>query len=506
MTGGRSRQEMSLIAGSGLAMALIFLLVKDSLTDDAYITLAYAKNLALDLHWGLIPHEVSNSATSPLNVLLVGAATTLTRVGGGIHPVLALGFVSVGLATVMGWAWTRVLRALRLPFAAGVVGVALVLANPFLLSAVGLEVLLIPTLLILLLAMALEGRPGWFALVAGLLLLTRLDLVVFALAILVATPAIRREWRRTSALIVAVAGPWFLFSWVYFGSAVPDTLVTKSLQEGIFGIWTYFSGPVMYYNGLQEEVAFALVPAVIGGLLLAAWLAARAAVRWSLHDPIPAFAPVAALAAGGVAHYLTFAVLDPGPYHWYYVPPTVSLSMFAALAAGRWLTVARERPEMRASVPALVLGCAVLLALANVAVALGQGVPWRSPVVFGNWASAEDYARVGRELRERVGDRTVASPGEIGTLAYFCECAIVDEFSDRGRVIDRVDEYVSRVSPVTRPALKLNYLWLDRDQEPRPADFRLRYERPPGSGPNSWRVWSAARGPGVFTLERMPGG
>ena len=69
----RSRGGLLLIAGAGLATALIFLVVKDSLIDDAYITLSYARNVATDLHWGLIPQGVSNTATSPLNVLLPGS-------------------------------------------------------------------------------------------------------------------------------------------------------------------------------------------------------------------------------------------------------------------------------------------------------------------------------------------------------------------------------------------------------------------------------------------------
>src|SRR5439155_7424549 len=207
-------------------------LVRDSLVDDAYITLSYAKNLAQHLHWGLIPHEVANSATSPLNVgLLTGAAAATRIVAGHVDAVLAAGVVSVALAMLMAWAWTRIVRALRLPFAAAVLGIALVLVNPFLLSAIGLEVLLAPALLVMLVAAALEGRVGWFGVFAGLTLLARLDLVVFVMLIGAASPAIRVRWRSVLATVAFVAGPWFVFSWVYFGSAVPDTLLVRTLQR-----------------------------------------------------------------------------------------------------------------------------------------------------------------------------------------------------------------------------------------------------------------------------------
>jgi hypothetical protein len=53
----------------------------------------------------------------------------------------------------------------------------------------------------------------------------------------------------------------------------------------------------------------------------------------------------------------------------------------------------------------------------NVVADVRAGVPWRVPVIFGNWATPADYARAGRELGERIGAETVIAPPEIGTLA-----------------------------------------------------------------------------------------
>src|SRR5205085_1820555 len=210
----------------------LFLLVKDGLTDDAYIALAYAKNLALHLHWGLIPQEVSNTATSPLNLIVLAALTAATRLGGSPDPILALGVQSVGLAMATAWAWLRVVRAMRLPLVVAALGITLTLANPFLLSAVGLEVVLVVALLVAMLAMALEGRAIWFGVVAGLSLLARLDLVIFVVLLALATEAIRARWGRATLTAALVAGPWFLGSWLFLGSAVPDTVVLKASGLG----------------------------------------------------------------------------------------------------------------------------------------------------------------------------------------------------------------------------------------------------------------------------------
>ena len=504
-----SRRDVALVAGTGLTTALIFLLVRHSLVDDAYITLSYARNVAQHLHWGLIPHEVANTATSPLNVVLLAITTAAIRiVTGHANAVWAAGVVSVGLAMLMAWCWTRVARALRLPFAAAVLGLALVLANPFLLSAIGLEVLLGPALLVAMLAAALEGRVGWFGIAAGLTLLARLDLAVFIPLIAVASPAIRAEWRRLLATLAAVAGPWFVFSWVYLGSVVPDTLVIRTLQRHIWGKWDFFNGPVMYASGAAgrpNAVALAFAPAVLGLVALVGWSVLRRSSRWRASDSVRRLGPAAGLGAGGVAYYLALSAIRPGPYHWYYVPPAAALSIFLAIALGTWVSEERARPGRRAVAPVLACGVVALLALGNAVRDVKQGVPWRSPIFSTNFATASDYGRIGRALRARVAGATVASYGEIGTLAYYCECEIVDVYSHRGEAVQLINHEVDTASPLVKPILRLNYAWLDRDQKPPRLGYALAYRHGPGSGPDVWQVHSRWTGVGHVRLIRLRG-
>ncbi len=483
----------------------IFVMVRGSLIDDAYITLAYAKNLALHLHWGLIPQEVSNTATSPLNVVLLGALTAITRVFGGVHPVLALGALSVASVMVMAWGWTRLLRVWRLPWVVGALGVAVVLVNPFLLSSIGLEVLLIPTLLILLLVTAIEERPGLFGLVAGLTLLCRLDLVVFVALIAVATPAVRRSWRRSVTITALTAAPWFVLSWFLLGSAVPDTLLIKTTQQTVWGVWTFGIGPVLYFMNRSNAVTVAFLPALVGLFALIAWLVARTAVRWETAHRLPPIGPAAALAAGGVAYYAVFSLLGVPPYHWYYVTPMISLSMFGVIAIGAWWQRAREQTRLRPAVPALALCLVALVALASLARDVKQGVPWRAPLISSNYATADAYADIGVALSGQLGGATAElQMGEIGTLAYFCDCALVEQFSDRGFVMTLIDDRIDQAGPLTRLAYKVNYLWLDRTQQPRPHQYTLRRALGPAPipGPTVWPLES--RWSGVSHLELSP--
>ncbi|WP_254897331.1 hypothetical protein [Amycolatopsis sp. Hca4] len=377
----------------------------------------------------------------------------------------------------------------------------LVLVNPFVLSAIGLEVLLIPAVLLVLTVFALEGRPILFGVTAGLAVLTRLDLVVFVVVIALGAPAIRRRLLPAAGFAVLTAAPWFVFSWLAFGSFVPDTLAIKQAQAGLFAPWTYRTGPVMHYNVYPVTVLVTFLPAVLGVVALAGWAVARISLR---RREFPALGTVAALGAGGVLYFVAYSFIGVGPFHWYYVAPTTTVGSFAVAAFGAWLGRARERTALRTVPPLLALGLTGLLALSAAAVDVAQGIPWKSPVVFGNWASAPDYARVGTALGARLDGASVASPGEIGTLAYFCECAIIDEFSDRGHAKELIERRIATANPLMSLALRVNYHWLDRSITPREPDYRLNYGSGPATGPDSWPVQSAARGAGHFTLTREP--
>ena len=116
-------------------------------------------------------------------------------------------------------------------------------------------------------------------------------------------------------------------------------------------------------------------------------------------------------------------------------------------------------------------------------------------------ATSADYARVGTEIGDRVGDDVVINFGEIGTLAYFCECAMVNDFTDRGVLVPLVDRRIAESGPVGSWLLRLNYHNLDRTQTPLPADYELRYAPGPGAGPDVWQIFApGGRGTGHLTL------
>ncbi|MPY79174.1 MAG: hypothetical protein GEV04_11905 [Actinophytocola sp.] len=90
--------------------AVIFWLVHRAMIDDAYITLTYARTLAEHGEWGMLPGHEANSATSPLNVLLLGVLSAVLG-----DPVAAAGVLYVGtcVALVLGLRGRRPRRSGR---------------------------------------------------------------------------------------------------------------------------------------------------------------------------------------------------------------------------------------------------------------------------------------------------------------------------------------------------------------------------------------------------------
>lgn len=480
------RMDVALLVFVALGSTAVFLLVRSGLIDDTYITLGYARELALHGHWGMITQETANSATSPLNVLLLAAALTVLRATGGVHTVAALGVVFVGCCVAIAYGWQRLATALRLSRWVPVLGTLVVLVNPFVLSATGLEVHLMAAVLVWLVVAAAEGRPVWFGVVGGLAMITRLDLVIFVVLVGLATPAIRRAPGRVLPSLVAVSAPWYLFSWFVLGSAIPDTFVIKTLQHS-FGGATYVDGPAFYLDNARDFWAtlWSFLPAMAGAVALLGWLVVRRPAR---------LAPLAALGAGGGLYYAAYSLLGVPPYQWYFAAPILASSMFLVGAIG---AVHRFAARVGA------LAVAVLI-VAGAIVDVQHGVPWRTAVIFGNWATPADYAAIGVAVHERIGDATVTAPPEIGTLAYFCDCAMVDPFSDAGRTLPLVEQRIDHASTVGKVLLRLNYLWLDHDRRPRPARYRLTWTAGPGSGRDVWQTWSPAMGTGHLTLTRLP--
>lgn len=478
-----------------LVAAALFFVAHRGLVDDAYITLTYARNVAEHLHWGMIPAEESNTATSPLNVIMLAIATWATGVTGHMQPVLGLGIVTVALTAAMTvWA-AQIARRLDVSTVWSLAVLAVVLANPFVNSALGLEVIPLAAFITGMTAQAVAGRRIAFGVFAGLLVLTRPDLGIVVAVTYLATPAMRRRFWVAPLAALAVALPWWVFSWYHFGSAIPTTLVIKTLQKS-FGEATFGNGLwKMWQAGTTLPILLAVVPAAIG-LVTVVWLLISG-VRRRLPDE---HWPLVALGIGGLAEFGAYCALGVPPYHWYYVSSTVALGITGVFGLA---LLARGRSTVRVGAPILV---AAVLAVGAVVSFSGLGLPWKHPVIFGNWALPQEYVAIGTEVGTLVGDATVKAPPEIGTVAFACDCNVVDVFSDPGITLPSIEKRIDEAGPFVKWLLELNFARLDRTQQPRTPEYRLAWSRdgfPPGLP--AWHTDSPWTQPAFMYLEPVNG-
>jgi hypothetical protein len=387
---------------------------------------------------------VSSTATSPLNVLLLALFTLVTG-----SPVVAvvvlltlsmalLGAAVAGVCDHLGWSrWY------------GIAVLMLLGTSPLLVSTVGLETYLAVAMVAALAWAATARRPVLAGVVAGLLVLVRLDLVMFVIAAL-AAPALRRRAPRFLLAGVVVALPWFVVSWVLLGSVVPDTLLLKAGDQ--WGPWTYLNGLLLYSRVYPAATYLSVIPAglgiVVGVILLGRSIVRRAGQLGGL---------VAIWGGGAALHVIAFIFLHTAPYHWYYGPALGAATLLGVLGLAEMPQVARRLG---------LLGSGALVVVA--AIFLGKHA-WVTAPITTNWATADEY-RAAAALAPKGA--VITSPGEIGTLAYYCDCTVVDEFSDRGRMETLIRDRATASGSVFRALLKINYARLG-PVSPLPATLKF---------------------------------
>ena len=211
---------------------------RQGFTDDGYIHIQYARNIATRGEYAFNPGEVSFGTTSPMWVMVHAA---VGRVAG-------TGEVLIATSRVLSWAagfaavaaMIALARALGLGFWTGFCGALLLAAHAWFVrwTALGMEASSAVLAIIGVGAAsigAFEDRRralllGFFMAVAALLRPEAYLLVpVYALAVL--TRGRRIEWGcvlRVALVWLLLVGPWLLFARYHIGSFLPNTAGAKS--------------------------------------------------------------------------------------------------------------------------------------------------------------------------------------------------------------------------------------------------------------------------------------
>jgi hypothetical protein len=279
----------------------IFYLFRNWAYDDPFITYRYAQNIANGLGFVYNPGERVLSTTTPLFTLLLAALSPLWN----NLPRLAnlIGAMSIALGALLIYWLADILHEPLVGWA----GLLLYPTSPILLSCLGSETPLYIAFCLACFVFYWRSNYTLTAIFCALAVLTRPDGIL--VPVLLAADfiiRIRRPIPWKSVMIFSLlALPWFIFSWLYFGSPIPATLAAKQ-HQGLMAISQRFAAGFLtliktYYLSWYYEIQ-----AGIAGL--------------GIIYIIPQSRRWVSFIAWPIVYFITFILLGMTRYFWYYAP------------------------------------------------------------------------------------------------------------------------------------------------------------------------------------------
>ncbi len=325
------------------------------LADDGAFFLRYAENMQSGHFWVWnIGEKPIWGASAPLYPLVLAFVIKL-----GV-PLLAAPVVAgMAMSTVaLSILATALFRYVGI--AAGLVFISLAALDSGMMyqSAAGLETPLTFLLLSLGVLVILRPSPGWLiGVIAGLLIVHKVDLLPFAAFLVLAHWVRCRKFPLGTMFVSAVIGlAWYGFAELYFGSIVPNSFITKALHQNdqVRNIdWTWFGrrvfagGPsTAEHRSFLGTHAWSSLLALLGVL-----------IAWRKYLPLCIY-----LIGGVLVHSIVYTVKPPfEPYDWYTMPSTLSLYVMAAVGFSSVLMLATERLKRRSHGIITEIGSAILM-------------------------------------------------------------------------------------------------------------------------------------------------
>lgn len=225
-------------------LRLFFWLYTGRTWEDALISVLHSENFYHGLgltHFKIDDPRPLHGFTSPISVLAPLLADRF-HVGWGL-PFLKLLSLLAGPVTV--WFGYRIMREFLAPLnrAAAVLsaGYLAIEHHQILWGMAGMETQLATAILLAAIYFLLAENLTASAILSGFCLLARPDFVIWVgiAAIVIAVGSIRRRelkpLAKFAALVAVIYGPWIVFTTLYYGSPIPNTIVAKRL--GYVGFW-----------------------------------------------------------------------------------------------------------------------------------------------------------------------------------------------------------------------------------------------------------------------------
>lgn len=390
-----------------LTTGIIYLSFSHWAYDDPFITYRYAQNLAGGNGFVYNFEERVLSTTTPFFTVVLAL---LSNIWSDI-PRLArlISAFSIALGGLFLW---DLGQSWKTPIV-GWTGLLLYPTFPLLLSTTGSETPLY--LAFCLGAFALYARRllTYVAIFSALAILTRPDAVL--VPILLGVDYFFRErqpfpWHAAFVFLLLTI-PWIVFSWVYFGSPLPATLVAKQQQGAMSisqrfapGLITIAKGYVsLWYYRLEAILA-------LGGIFWALWRKRL----WILLLSWTAF------------YFIAYSILGVTRYFWYYaplVPGFVILTGLGITLVYESLVAILHQVQISHKFTDTFANITVICLLLVLLISQGQSM-WRLRQVPDTRISI--YHAVGEWLRTNTSANASVGALEVGIIGYYAQRHMVD--------------------------------------------------------------------------------
>jgi 4-amino-4-deoxy-L-arabinose transferase-like glycosyltransferase len=405
-----------ILLGLASAALILTLLAPAQVTDDAYITYRYVRNITAGDGFVYNRGERVLGTTTPLYTLLLAALTYVVPHSDIIQLSLMVNAICDALSTIVLFQLCHWISRNKW---AALVAAVLFACFPFRLAIArtGMETPFFVLTILTSIYMYILERPSLSAAIAGLAALVRPE-GGFLVAIILAHLSVSRRrppWKE-SAVIASVLLPWFLFSTWYFGSPVPNSVIAKARAYVMLSRLEFFPIAVRFWGGSPfwgQQTVPRLVYALLNGVFLVSlyllvlrldWRSGSKAVVFWLYP---------------VVFVLAFAFANPFIMPWHLAP--LLPFWLVALAKGIITLVkvlAKHLPDHRRRL--LVTGA--LLAIQIPALDIVTEVRLGAPL-----SQREDlYRALAVRLRKQVSGNSVIAASEIGTLGYYSSAYILD--------------------------------------------------------------------------------
>ena len=345
---GRFEIDRRLLAFIGLAVLarLAFWLITDRVWEDALITVTHARNVVAGV--GLTHHPgepVTHGFTSAVSVLIPLAGEILVK-GSGIV-VLRVASILAAIATIVFA--DRICRRLglgRWPTALVLIYLALD-QNQIFYGMAGMETQVAVAVLLWSVDAVMAGTVLRTGLSFGVAVLTRPDFLLWNAAATLDLGL--RDWRRTARILVlgaAVGAPWIIFTTLYYGSPIPNTILAKSahfvaplpssLDPAALIAWVqtaitdHVSAISLTFAPFYEDTLVVGAPVPLGLAYFISILVWMLAILGAMKTwRIPGWRAAVLFAAGFTLYRIA---LLPGAYFDWYVPPHTAILIILAAA------------------------------------------------------------------------------------------------------------------------------------------------------------------------------